>query len=103
MQIYNGTIVAELIQSNNLLKSFINLESPKDWDSMYDGYILIYNNSATGINTPFSIIGGNQALVLQLIPNNSDYCAQYAFGFYGQSIATRTIYNGKWSEWKKLP
>ena len=94
--------MAELINSNNLLNFYVNkLNINSSWDNRYKGWILIYPNDVPGKN-PYHIIGGNQALVLQLIPNDKDFARQFAFGFGNAAIATRVIHDGVWNDWEKL-
>ena len=94
--------MAELINSNNLLNFYVNkLNINSSWDNRYRGWILIYPTDVPGKN-PYHIIGGNQALVLQLLPNDKDFARQFAFGFGNAAIATRVIHDGVWNDWEKL-
>jgi len=76
-------------------------------DTPYKGYILNFTTTVTG-STPFSLIGGNQATVLQVLPNSSDkYGAQLAFGFGGSRLVYRnrkTNSDGSygWNSWQYI-
>lgn len=75
-----------------------------------NGYIVSYPNDLPdqAENGPFSILGGNQATVIQVNPSSgsSGYSAQLAIGFERPRLAYRSIISDsgvlKWSDWKKV-
>ena len=52
------------------------------------GYTI--NSVTTATTNPYTIIGGNQATILQVIPGDSNYGAQLAIGFGNPRIAWRS-------------
>lgn len=77
-----------------------------DWGAINDITTLLYidgpDDDPQG-DSPYSVIGGNQAVVLTVNVNSTGYMSQYAFGFDGK-VASRSFLNSenKWGEWAKL-
>lgn len=90
-----------LIKNYNLFPSVINFVGNGSWDAFYPGYILVFYSDATG-STPYHIIGGNQATVIQINPGQNAFSRQFAFGFGTNKIATRGTLNGAWGEWMEV-
>ena len=101
----NNSKLNALTLENKRLKYIVNnLSSSANWDEMYEGLFLLYPMSCLGSN-PFKILGGNQAVVLQILPLNNQFCRQFAFTFGSGRIATRSRVKQvdetyKWSEWE---
>ena len=71
-------------------------------DDLYVGTILKVPVNVTGDN-PSSILGGNQFVIIQVLPGDPAYCAQYAFGFSNNKIAFRNRSGGtKWTSWQLI-
>lgn len=70
--------------------NFLNL-STQNWDSNYKGYILHFSSVEREGDNPYDLIGGNQATVIQVLPNSgTQYGAQLAIGFGSKRLAYRS-------------
>lgn len=100
-----------LTQANTNFTSFKRmLASNSDtWGKMnVGGYVVAYTADLSDVseNGPFSIIGGNQATVIQVNPGANDYSSQLAMGFDRPQLAFRrtdsTGDESKWGPWQKV-
>lgn len=65
--------------------------STQNWDSHYKGYILHFNSVEREGDNPYDLIGGNQATIIQVLPDNTvQYGAQLAIGFGSKKLAYRS-------------
>lgn len=65
--------------------------STQNWDSHYKGYILHFNFVEREGDNPYDLIGGNQATIIQVLPDNTvQYGAQLAIGFGSKKLAYRS-------------
>lgn len=70
--------------------NFLGL-STQNWDSHYKGYILHFNSVEREGDNPYDLIGGNQATIIQVLPDNTvQYGAQLAIGFGSKKLAYRS-------------
>lgn len=70
--------------------NFLGL-STQNWDSHYKGYILHFNSVEREGDNPYDLIGGNQATIIQVLPDNTvQYGAQLAIGFGSKRLAYRS-------------
>lgn len=65
--------------------------STQNWDSHYKGYILHFNSVEREGDNPYDLIGGNQATIIQVLPDNPvQYGAQLAIGLGSKKLAYRS-------------
>lgn len=65
--------------------------STQNWDSHYKGYILHFNSVEREGDNPYDLIGGNQATIIQVLPDSTvQYGAQLAIGFGSKKLAYRS-------------
>lgn len=70
--------------------TYFRMDYLTDWDDTYEGIALRFASSGITGDTPYSLIGGNQATVIQVIPGNTNqYSAQLAIGFNYNRLAWR--------------
>lgn len=91
----DGVHASKLYQVN----SAVDLGGTK---ANYDTLIVRYSNTSATSNHPYSIVGGNQCVALNLYAG-TDYAAQLAVGFGFNYLAYRRKINStSWQSWVKI-
>ena len=84
----------------------MSADSGDTWeDTLVNAYIAAYRDtvSDSSTNGPYSILGGNQATVIQVNPSAGAYSAQLAIGFEKPQLAFRKLETGtSWGPWQKV-
>lgn len=84
----------------------MSVEAGSTWeDTLVNAYIAAYRDtvSDSSTNGPYSILGGNQATVIQVNPSAGAYSAQLAIGFEKPQLAFRKLGTGtSWGAWQKV-
>jgi hypothetical protein len=96
----NSNLNADMLDGCHL-NYIINQVGNTDFSDFPNGYIITSSTDAT--NNPYSIVGGNQATILQVIPGNNTWGAQLAIGFGNARLAYRTHANSStWTSWTNI-